>query len=288
MAAAKPRTLLFGLNSGETLGRQGYAQVLNLMKIAGQAYALKTGQAVLVKPYTEKDSLENAIKRKEPDLLINDYGIAINEGYLPLVTLGFFQEATPRECVYVRKSSPYKSVKDLRAQPFGHQNWASQRFVRLGMLIHNDPLRFFRPLKSGKNDESLAIMMSLNQVEGALMQVWIVELMRLTNPGIVQGLRRLECTKVCPQYLSVSPKVTAPEKAALQNFLINIKQQQGMKKYLALLNRLGMIIHPYSKQEQRACDLQAVQHQQAFLKAMAYPAKMDPWFEYFQSPVLQD
>lgn len=250
------------------------------MKNAGMAYQQKTGRLILVKPYTTHQDLERAVLRREPDLIVNKMATSLKMGYTPFVTLGFFNEPTPKECVYVQKTSPYKSVKDLRGKSFGQKFDASLRFIRLAWLANAEPLRFFSPLKGAKNDESLAMMLSLGQVDGALLQMWVVELMKLTNPGMVQKFKRLECTQVCPQYLSVSPNLTAQDLASLKAFLLNFRKEPGMQRYLGLLNRLGMVTQPYSKQAMDSCNARTTKLQAAFQKNGWTPDTQYPWFEY--------
>lgn len=252
-APAQTRPYVLAVWHDQSVSQQEFAQLFNMLRIAAQAYFTKTGVNVAVNMFPSKDAAEAAVVRGEVDIMMNNSSVARAKGFKPFAAFGLFNEPTPRECVYVRKASPYASVRSLKGKPFGTRRDSGVRYTRLGVMLGANPMSFFKPLRGAKNDGSLAYMLSLGETEGALINVWVLGLMTLTNPGPVKKLKRLDCNFVCPTYMMTSPRVPPAEQARFLKFMTNMRQEKTLSRYWATIKSVGLVVSPYDDAADTKC-----------------------------------
>lgn len=248
--AQKPYTM--GLFQSESMGRQEYAQLLLLMKEGAGAYQKKFGPVIEVKTYPNDKEFLNGIQNGTVDLIINYSSEALKLGFKPLVRVGLFNAYAQGDCIMVRKNSPYKTIKDLKDKPFGLHIYSTSRFFRLAQFTQTNPMTTYH-LKGGANDASLAYMLSIGEVEGALLNLWVTELMKRTNPGAVKNLVSLGCQYTCPIFLAASKRLYNEQGERFKTFLMGLKDEKLLVRFRPLIRELGLVFHPYSLKEIYAC-----------------------------------
>jgi ABC-type phosphate/phosphonate transport system substrate-binding protein len=237
----------------DTIGKQEYAQVVFLFKTTAEAFFKKTGIKVNILEVANKEAMEATILDKRADLLVNSSSLALARGYEPVASYGLFGEPLPLECVYVNKHSSFKTLADLKGKRFATRVDSESRFVWLASMVKGNPIRYFNPLRGGKNDGSLTYMLSLGQTDGVLLNVWAFGLMKMSNPGAVKDLRRVTCAKTCPFYLAASPRFRKGAQTPFVTFLRNLKQEPTMQKIRSLLVTLGFESRPFSLDKHYSC-----------------------------------
>ncbi len=252
-APAQTRPHVLAIWHDQSVSKQEFAQLQNMLRIVAQAFSSTRNTPVAVKMFPNKDAAEAAVMRGEVDIMLNNSSVAREKGFKPFAAYGLFNEPTPRECVYVNKGSAYDSLRSLKGKPFATRRDSGVRYTRLGLMLRANPGAFFKPLKGAKNDGSLAYMLSLGEADGALINVWAVGLMTLTNPGPVKKLRRLECNFVCPSYVMASPRVPPATRTSFMKFMTNVRQEKSLARYWATIKSVGLVFAPYDDATDKKC-----------------------------------
>ncbi len=156
-----------------------------------------SGFSVTRKSFTNPDDFYRHIRTTRPDLIIVDRkqhytNLIENYGYEPRATFGMVGITENRTCIFVRETSPAKTVADLRGKPISTYE-GTEGYISMWNLADSPPESFFGKLEFSQSALGSFYHYSLQTTEAVLSSELLYRFLKEANPGIVQGVRRLKC-----------------------------------------------------------------------------------------------
>lgn len=160
----------------------------------------------------------------------------------PVMAAIFFNMRLNPTCLFVKKTSPVQSVKELKGK--GVLTYDSREdFFSLFEMLGQRPDSFFTPLQISPNAESSAYALALDQAKAAFISSSGVKYLEKTNPGVGKKIRALVCAKGSPMApLFVAPRAPAKTVAAFRDLTLVVHKDPSFKKFHPLMRQLGFSV----------------------------------------------
>ena len=129
-------------------------------------------------------------RREEMVRLIRDHG------YTPVLNYTVGGLARNRECLYARKESGIKTVKDLRGHSLGIDQGPFAHSL-LRSMLRERPDTFFKSIEETTTGLEAVYMISLKEVDAVFVTDQIIWFLKHNNPGAMRGLEQIACS---PEY----------------------------------------------------------------------------------------
>ncbi len=251
--AAQKSTLVIGTQNSGVLGKTEFAQLLNFIDKAGEAYAEVTGRTFDVRVFKDRPSFVAAARAGQLDVLLNDISGQDGDGYRPFLVYSLFGQRAPQECLFVPQNGPDK-VADLRGKRAVILQDDVGRFKRLDQLLGENPMTFFDDLRPGQSDSNMVYALALGQADAAYIDTWGFAYLNTSNPGPGKKVKALQpCFDRCPRHLYVNRRLDPALVREFQDVLMHLDTLEAAKRYRALFKTLGVGFSEYSKEDQALC-----------------------------------
>ncbi len=226
---------------------QGKAIFADIIKTGNENGLL--GFTVNLQVYPTLAELQDAIGKNEVQLVYSSSRDAFvhlhrKNRTKPLGTPVYFGKTSVDNCLYVPKSSPVKTVADLRGSQ-GLTYPDRDLYYALWQHLGERPEGFFKALRVSPNPPSSAIALSLGQTDVAVIGAITMHFLKVTNPGPLKKIRKLACLEplVAAPVFAVGSMNPKDEKSFI-HLLVNGPNEKGMERFRPILDQLGLSFVP--------------------------------------------
>ena len=247
--------ILFGVNAvardSYTLGCFAFegdeTQDAMMMKITRDIAKImpdELGIKLTVKWYHSEKELRDAVDSEELDFVFSSSGHYLelfgDDKYEPFLGVSILGIKKKANCIYVRKDSPYKNVKDLKNKKIVTYGDYFD-YMELRKLVHGEPPEFyFERLDTVANGMSSFYALSMNEVQAAFVSNSTYKFLKVTNPGPVANIREMTCSigwYDTPIFISTKVPENKAKKILkiFQSSFDTAEKHESLKKYAPLL-----------------------------------------------------
>lgn len=236
-------TLILGIAG---LPRNDAANLKTMTRDVIRSLADELGFGVELKYYLDDDVLRKDIREESIDFFwhFNYYFLAEylkSEKYRPFLSFGAFKSKYLQMCFFVKKDSAYSDIESLRGADgityvFDYEYYILRRF------LGESPEDFFGSIKAAPDGVSILYSLGMDVADTAFGYSFYEDFMKITNPGPITDIKRLECTekmRYSPVFYSTK-RVSAETLDILNKTMMNFKKDPAFKRYLPLITSFGM------------------------------------------------
>jgi ABC-type phosphate/phosphonate transport system substrate-binding protein len=161
-------------------------------------------------------------------------------GYIPFISYSAFGTDSERECFYVRKDYPAKTLADIKDKPAIVSDTIYD-YYRMRNLLGEKPEDFFSILKATGNFTSIFYPLMLGDTDAVFASETLYNFYKMNNPGAVSNARAVSCTDGFARFfLSYHKSVPDNVVGAVRGLMLNAGKDEAFKEYRPLLKTSKM------------------------------------------------
>ena len=219
---------------------QSAGGILQLFKEIQIIYEKRNHILIELKIYDDMSVVAKDLRNKKIDFFLPGEKEILHDmikkyKMIPFLSGSTFNMDHDKHCLFVKNSSPYKSLHDTEGKKLQAVQ-ASDLYYSLRLIIKKNPLEYFENIRFAKNPTSLFYSLALDQCDVIMVNYHQLIYMKKTNPGPVKDIRELACSEAFPNAPLMHTKAV-PEKVLtdFETFLINMRKDKELKKYWPLM-----------------------------------------------------
>jgi ABC-type phosphate/phosphonate transport system substrate-binding protein len=211
--AATPKTYIFGARL--TASNEGSAHFKGILTAMIAAFNETNEDKISLKWYALDAEFLKAAAKSEPDIvLLNNYDVlytvAEKYGYSVFMTSSVLGADVLKTCLYVKKDSPLKTIKDLHGATAATYDTAFE-YYQLREMTGEKPEAFFSRLDPSPNGLSSIYSLAMGNTNAAFSYDANFGLLKIINPGPTKLIRILACSEKFTSLPFLYSKKTPPE-----------------------------------------------------------------------------
>ncbi len=250
-AQEKEEALRFGMRLNTSAGID--AQNKTILSDIAKMFGDKKGIRIEMKYYLNSDEFMADINNNRIDIAVTTesmilYNIIKSNKMKPFLSAELFGKQSIRGCVFVKKEKGFKSLDDLKNMRMLTYKTMDAYFA-LRKLVGSAPENLFR-LRTGTNASSMIYAIGLDDTDSIYITETNVEFFKKSNPGPVKGLTAIACgdaIRIFP--VLISPRVPDATVHDIQDFIVNMADDEELKKYTPLMKQMKMSFIPAAKED---------------------------------------